>query len=837
MEALALYLIKSTVWLTGFALVYLLFLRNERFFLLNRIYLVSGILVSIVFPLFTWHYTVMMANAPTVEVSELQMMGTADIPKPFPTQAILLCIYLTGALYLLFRVTRQTLAVLKVIRKSEILPYRSAKLIRTTDYPASFSFFSFVFVNPSTCDTEINEIVNHELEHIRQQHWIDLLLFEILCTLQWFNPLSWLYGHFIRQNHEFLADERALQRTSNPGIYRAALLNQLFGGPVISLANSFNYSINKKRFNMMKQTINSPIRKFKLLLVLPLMAGVFFAFATPEYKYSQTESNSIQEEVFTNSNTTNPESVTTLNSNFVAPASKDTTALYFIDGQESTKAESDKINPDMIESVSILKGEQAISKYGENGKNGVVLISMKKGAVENVNVNSSTSQILKVQTNASLKFSNLNGSSAQPLVVIDGVIATDQNVNNINPETIKSISVLKGESSTTLYGDKGKEGVVLITTKKGPYGIINEPIDVKITGLGTAKIKNIQKGSQPYTIVEQMPTFPGGNKALRNFLATNIRYPASAHESGIQGKVFIKFVVAKTGTVTNIEVVRGVDPSLDQEVTVTSGARPSQSVVRGVDPSLDKEAMRVVESLPNWIPGKQNGENVDVEYTIPINFVLEPSEISTEKLKGTDSQNEQAYTIVEQMPEFPGGEEALRNFMAANVKYPAIAQEKGIEGKVFIKFVVTKTGKVTNAKVVRSIDPLLNTEAIRVVELLPTWKPGMQNGKNVDVEYTIPVNFKLEKETKPAVDQTAQKHELIIVPNPTNDKATVTLKGSDSTNKLTVSVYDSYGKLIMKESKNGPSFTLLVAKLTTGTYLVVANDGTNKFQGYLVVNH
>ena len=691
MEALALYLIKSTVWLTGFALVYLLFLRNERFFLLNRIYLVSGILVSIVFPLFTWHYTVMMANAPTVEVSELQMMGTADIPKPFPTQAILLCIYLTGALYLLFRVTRQTLAVLKVIRKSEILPYRSAKLIRTTDYPASFSFFSFVFVNPSTCDTETNEILNHEMEHIRQKHWIDLLLFEILLTLQWFNPVSWLYGHFIRQNHEYLADERALQRTSNPGIYRAALLNQMFGGPVISMANSFNYSINKKRFNMMKQTINSPIRKFKLLLVLPLMAGVFYAFATPEYKYSQTESNSIQEEVFTNPNTTNPESVTTLNSNFFAPASKDTTALYFIDGQESTKAESDKINPDMIESVSILKGEQAISKYGENGKNGVVLISMKKGAVENVNVNSSTSQILKVQTNASLKLSNLNGSPGRPLIVIDGVIAANQNVNNIPPETIESISVLKNVSATTMYGEKGKDGVVLITTKKEPYGIKNDPIDLKVNGFG-----DTQKQSRPYTIVEQMPTFPGGEEALRNFISANVKYPALATQKGIQGKVFISFVVTKMGSVANTKVARSVDSSIDQE------------------------AMRVVESLPNWIPGKQNGENVDVEYTIPINFKLE--------------------------------------------KAP-------------------------------------------------------------------------EKEIKPAVDQTIEKHELIIVPNPTNDKATVTLKGSDSTNKLTVSVYDSYGKLIMKESKNGPSFTLLVAKLTTGTYLVVANDGTNKFQGYLVVNH
>ena len=98
MEAFALYLIKSTVWLTGFALVYLLFLRNERFFLLNRMYLVTGILGSIVFPLFTWHYTVTIPNAPSIEVSELQMVGTANISEPFPTEVILLYIYLAGAL-------------------------------------------------------------------------------------------------------------------------------------------------------------------------------------------------------------------------------------------------------------------------------------------------------------------------------------------------------------------------------------------------------------------------------------------------------------------------------------------------------------------------------------------------------------------------------------------------------------------------------------------------------------------------------------------------------------------------------------------------------------------
>ena len=149
-----------------------------------------------------------------------------------------------------------------------------------------------MFVNPSITDVETKEIMNHELVHIRQKHWFDLVLVELLCMMQWFNPLVWIYIRFIRQNHEYLADEVALQRTSDPAIYRAALLNQIVGSPVVSLANSFNYSLNKKRFNMMKNIISSPYRKMKILLILPVFAIVFYAFAKPDYKYPAQNSNS-----------------------------------------------------------------------------------------------------------------------------------------------------------------------------------------------------------------------------------------------------------------------------------------------------------------------------------------------------------------------------------------------------------------------------------------------------------------------------------------------------------------------------------------------------------------
>ncbi|VAW29124.1 putative TonB-dependent receptor, partial [hydrothermal vent metagenome] len=95
----------------------------------------------------------------------------------------------------------------------------------------------------------------------------------------------------------------------------------------------------------------------------------------------------------------------------------------------------------------------------------------------------------------------------------------------------------------------------------------------------------------------------------------------------------------------------------------------------------------------------------------------------------------QVFFIVEDMPEFPGGDLALRRFIANSIKYPVIAQENGIEGKVYVTFVVDKDGSVSNAKILRGVDPSINKEALRVVSHLPRWKPGKQRGKPVRVSY------------------------------------------------------------------------------------------------------
>ena len=102
------------------------------------------------------------------------------------------------------------------------------------------------------------------------------------------------------------------------------------------------------------------------------------------------------------------------------------------------------------------------------------------------------------------------------------------------------------------------------------------------------------------------------------------------------------------------------------------------------------------------------------------------------------------FDVVEEMPSFPGGQGALMSFLNSNIKYPVVAQENGVQGRVIVGFVVERDGSITDVKVMRSVDPSLDREAQRVVKAMPRWKPGKQNGSAVRVKYTVPVVFRLQ---------------------------------------------------------------------------------------------
>lgn len=125
------------------------------------------------------------------------------------------------------------------------------------------------------------------------------------------------------------------------------------------------------------------------------------------------------------------------------------------------------------------------------------------------------------------------------------------------------------------------------------------------------------------------------------------------------------------------------------------------------------------------------GQKVEVKY-VPVQVVEEEPEEQT------------IFEVVENMPEFQGGQAALMSYLAKNIKYPTIAQENGTQGRVIVQFVVNKDGSIVDAKVVRSVDPYLDKEALRVINTMPKWKPGMQRGKPVRVKFTVPVMFRLQ---------------------------------------------------------------------------------------------
>ena len=223
--------------------------------------------------------------------------------------------------------------------------------------------------------------------------------------------------------------------------------------------------------------------------------------------------------------------------------------------------------------------------------------------------------------------------------------------------------------------------------------------------------KSREMNEQVFTVVEKMPSFPGGDAELLKYIATNIKYPKESQDNGEQGRVICSFIVGRDGSVNNPEVLRGVTPLLNEE------------------------AVRVINTMPRWNPGMLRGKAVAVKYTVPITFRLKSP---------VEEAKEETLTVVDVMPQYPGGDRELLKFIAQSIKYPTDAQEAGVQGRVICSFVVDKKGNIVEPKIIRGIDPSLDAEALRVIGMMPRWTPGRQDGKAVRVLYTVPITFRLQ---------------------------------------------------------------------------------------------
>ena len=179
-----------------------------------------------------------------------------------------------------------------------------------------------------------------------------------------------------------------------------------------------------------------------------------------------------------------------------------------------------------------------------------------------------------------------------------------------------------------------------------------------------------------------------------------------------------------------------VEPIFEEEmIPITEQEEPKQAPPPPEAPKVE-EVLQIAENdaeveETTIKSSEDDNEAVEIKYVEPVVEEEEPVE-------------EEIFQVVENMPEFPGGMGELMKFLGKNIKYPTIAQENGVQGRVIVQFVVNKDGSIVDPVVVRSVDPYLDKEALRVVKAMPKWKPGMQRGKTVRVKYTVPVTFKLQ---------------------------------------------------------------------------------------------
>ncbi|MGV8136834.1 MAG: TonB family protein [Mangrovibacterium sp.] len=476
------YLFESGISLCLFTTLYLLLLRQETFFRLNRYFLLFGLFFSFFLPLMhlrVYEPQPIMLGEVTVfpyrnMLATVSVYGTSvseHFVHTISTRTWVIILYLCGFVFFSGRLFIRLFQVGLLVRRGKIIKEQGMNLVILDREAGPFSFLSYVFVGGQLKQQPgWQKILAHEFEHVRQGHSFDVLMLEIISSFQWCNPFFWLLKKALKENHEYLADQAVLKQEADPSFYKEVLLTRIIG-PQMRIANNFNHSLITKRIKMMTKIKSSGLSNVKTLSGLLIAVALIVVFACEQKEGLPEES----------------------------------------------KKEADK----KVMSLSLADGSK-------------LQLSGDSNAIQNL-------QILL---------------SKSPDIELTSVGDTELKIS-LKPESseVKEVSISQDES--------------------------------------------VDNNDQVFFIVDDMPEFPGGEQALRKFIANAVVYPKAAEERGIQGKVYVNFVVGKDGSITRAKIARGVDPSLDQE------------------------ALRVIGTLPKWTPGRQKGIPVAISYTVPISFVLQ----------------------------------------------------------------------------------------------------------------------------------------------------------------------------------------------------------------------
>ncbi len=507
METFLIYLLKASSGIVLLYAIYWVFLRKETFYQVNRWFLLVGLLMAALIPLFPFHYTVFVdAEQSSNALNGMRSISTntnsfndENLMKGsgISWQQVLFIVYLTGAFIFLFRLAFQSFILLFLILKNKTKQFRGVRILENEKYGLPFSFFNIVFINPKFHkQEELSEILAHEKVHIHEYHWFDLLIIELLTVVFWFNPFIWFYERSIKQNHEFLADAGVLSRGFSIGRYQALLINQLMGMQIIGITNNLNFALNTNRLKMMTKQKTPKIKSLKLALAIPAIALLLVAFAKPSYRTASVD-----------------------------PADSDL-SIRELRATKSVTIHGKVIdtNGDPMPGAAILIKGTAIGTVAD--MDGTFTIENPHPKVVNEESNP-------------VYVSNL-------VVSFVGYQTFENEVSSAGKATNDAKYTFELQRESIAIGDIDE---ILSSPPPPPPPPAPEKGKIEPT-----KLKKGEKEREEFYIVEEMPQYPGGVHALAEYVKKVSQKYAKAKK--INGKVLVGFTVGPKGDVKNIQILK-----------------------------------------------------------------------------------------------------------------------------------------------------------------------------------------------------------------------------------------------------------------------------------------
>ncbi len=472
MEPFLYYLLRASVLTVLFYGLYRLFFVHYTFHAANRFSLLWMQLMISVLPLFRYNLLPEQASKAESGISSMDYASLSDVPRvsdqstfEIPWVQILFVLFVAGFLFTVVRYLIALGQIAAIIRRSGKKTLADHTVLCVTDEPVSpFSWMRYVVITRAELTENHEAIIRHEKAHIQLHHSFDMILFDFFTALFWFNPFSWLLRREMQSLHEYQADERVLRQGVDTKQYQLLLIRKSAGEFKFALANNFRQRDLQKRIRMMKKNKTNRQMRWNYAMVLPVLFLAMTALSAPKLNAKVAE---VPEDA------TLPVDSGKVRPRIVGTSLKDN-PLVIVDGQKATTETYNELKSNEIESVSVLKNEYAIELYGGEGHDGVVVIKTKKHDVHavapEIKLNDTTGGEVNIlidglKEDAPLRVRQWNGN--QPLIIVDGEkMAKDFELKTVDPKEIESVSVLKNKSALDMYGEEGKEGVIIITKKK-----------------------------------------------------------------------------------------------------------------------------------------------------------------------------------------------------------------------------------------------------------------------------------------------------------------------------------------------------------------------------------